>query len=164
MESVETLIPDNKGNHLVVALNFCDDNIQDALTQVPQEFCNFVTADISIRKLFEDKPLNPSALYKMCDWIIEQSCTYTNAIFWFICSTKELKTNHSQITPAEYRWNLFEYFYQKNLLKLKALGIESQGLTVGSGAKTSFIRIFYRMQHAPIIHIVIANINAKHEK
>ena len=164
MEIVETLIPDNEGNHLVVALNFCDDTVQEGLTQIPSEFGNFVIADISIKKLFEDRPLNPFALYKMCNWILEQLVTYSNAIFWFICSTGELKNNHPYMTSAQYRWNLFDYFYRRNSDKLKELGIESNKIIVGTGHNETFIRVFYRMCHAPVIHIVTSNIEANHGK
>lgn len=111
MESVETLIPDNEGNHLVVVLNFYEDS-QKADT--------------------------------------------------FICSTDPLKTNHKSIAPGQYRWNLFEYFYQHNIDRLKELGIESKDIIVGSDGYQSFARVFYRTSHAPVIHLVIAHLENKY--
>ena len=37
MESVETLIPDNEGNHLVVVLNFYEDSQKADTFQIPPE-------------------------------------------------------------------------------------------------------------------------------
>lgn len=42
MESVETLIPDNEGNHLVVALNFYEDSQKADTFQLPREFIVFI--------------------------------------------------------------------------------------------------------------------------
>ncbi|MDE7389048.1 MAG: hypothetical protein K2M97_07355 [Muribaculaceae bacterium] len=157
MESVETLIPDNQGNHLVVALNFCDDIVRDGIAQIPSEFCEFEIADISIRKLYLDKPLNIRAFFKMCNWLMEQLTIFSNTIFWFICSTEELATNHSEMTSAQYRWQLFDLFYHRNITELRNMGIESKEIIVGSENKT-YMRVFYRMCHAPVIHVVSANI------
>lgn len=48
MESVETLIPDNEGNHLVVVLNFYEDSQKNGTFQIPLEFTGLDIADISI--------------------------------------------------------------------------------------------------------------------
>ncbi len=37
METIETLIPDNEDNHLVVVLYFYDDNDKTGTFQIPQE-------------------------------------------------------------------------------------------------------------------------------
>lgn len=57
MESVETLIPDNEGNHLVVVLNFYEDSQKADTFQIPPEFTELEIADIAIEKLYLDKPL-----------------------------------------------------------------------------------------------------------
>lgn len=48
MESVETLIPDNEGNHLVVVLNFYDDSQKTDTFLIPPEFAQLEIADIAI--------------------------------------------------------------------------------------------------------------------
>ena len=50
MESIETIIPDNEGNHLVIVLSFYDDNDKTGTFQIPQEFVELDIADISIDK------------------------------------------------------------------------------------------------------------------
>ena len=65
MESIETIIPDNEGNHLVIVLSFYDDNDKTGTFQIPQEFVELDIADISIDKLHIDLPLNLSAFFKM---------------------------------------------------------------------------------------------------
>lgn len=162
MESVETLIPDNEGNHLVVALSFYEDCQKTHTFQIPSEFTDLDIADIAIEKLDLHKPLGIRAFYRMCDWLIEQFGQFPNAVFSFICSTDPLETNHSDIGPERYRWNLFEAFYQRNFDRLCRLGIESKDIIVGPDGYQTFARVFYRMSHAPVIHLVIAHLNSKY--
>ncbi|MBD5246796.1 MAG: hypothetical protein HDS54_01345 [Barnesiella sp.] len=162
MESVETLISDNEGNHLVVVLNFYEDNQKTDTFQIPPEFAELEIADIAIEKLYIDQPLGLRAFNRMCQWLVEQFVQFPNAVFSFICSTDSLETNHSDISPEQYRWNLFEYFYQHNIDRLKKLGIESKDIIVGPDGYQSFARVFYRTSHAPVIHLVIANLKNKY--
>lgn len=162
MESVETLIPDNEGNHLVVVLNFYADSQKTYTFQIPSEFTELEIADIAIEKLYLDRALGLRAFYKMCQWLIEQFVQFPNAVFSFICSTDPLETNHRSIAPELYRWNLFEYFYQHNIDRLNKLGIESKDIIVGPEGYQSFFRVFYRTSHAPVIHLVTAHLENKY--
>lgn len=162
MESVETLIPDNEGNHLVVVLNFYADSQKTDTFQIPSEFTELGIADIAIEKLYLDRALGLRAFYKMCQWLIEQFVQFPNAVFSFICSTDPLETNHRSIAPELYRWNLFEYFYQHNIDRLNKLGIESKDIIVGPEGYQSFSRVFYRTSHAPVIHLVTAHLENKY--
>lgn len=162
MESVETLIPDNGGNHLVVALNFYEDSQKTGTFQIPSEFACLDIADISIEKLDMNQPLGLMVFYKMCQWLIEQFIQFPNAVFSFICSTDPLETNHNKIAPAQYRRNLFEFFYQRSISKLDKLGIESKDIIVGPDGYQSFARVFYRTSHAPIIYLVINHLDSKY--
>lgn len=162
MESVETLIPDNEGIHLVVVLNFYADSQKTDTFQIPSEFTELEIADIAIEKLYLDRALGLRAFYKMCQWLIEQFVQFPNAVFSFICSTDPLETNHRSIAPELYRWNLFEYFYQHNIDRLNKLGIESKDIIVGPEGYQSFSRVFYRTSHAPVIHLVTAHLENKY--
>lgn len=162
MDSIEILIPDNEGNHLVVALSFYDECIKSDTFRIPDEFAELDIADISISKLDIYKPLSLCAFHKMCQWLIEQFLIFPNAVFTFICSTDPLANNHIDLTYPKYRWRLFEHFYQRNIKRLKALGIESKDLIVGQGEYQTFARVFYRQSHAPIIHVVIDHLNNKY--
>ena len=162
MESVETLIPDNEGNHLVVVLNFYDEEQKADTFQIPSEFTDVDIADIEIEKLCLDKPLGLSAFNKMCRWLLDKFIQFPNAVFSFICSTDPLDTNHSGITPEQYRWNLFESFYLRNINRLNKFGIESKDIIVGPEGYQSFARVFYRTAHAPIIHLVISHLENKY--
>ena len=42
MESIETIIPDNEGNHLVIVLSFYDDNDKTGTFQIPQNLYNWI--------------------------------------------------------------------------------------------------------------------------
>lgn len=162
MESVETLIPDNEGNHLVVVLSFYEDSQKADTFRIPPEFTELEIADIAIEKLYLDQPLGLRAFNRMCQWLIEQFIQFPNAVFSFICSTEPLETNHRSIAPEQYRWNLFEYFYQHNIDTLKKLGIESKYIIVGPDGYQSFARVFYRTSHAPIIHLIVAHLENKY--
>lgn len=162
MESVETLIPDNEGNHLVVVLNFYEDNQKTEAFRIPPEFTELEIADIAIEKLYLDQPLGLRAFYRMCQWLTEQFVQFPNAVFSFICSMEPLETNHRSLAPEQYRWNLFEYFYQHNIYRLKKLDIESKDIIVGPDGYQSFARVFYRTSQAPIIHLVISHLANKY--
>ena len=62
MESVDTLIPDNEGNHLVVVLTFYDEYQKANTFQIPPEFTKLEIADIAIEKLNLEQPLGQGAL------------------------------------------------------------------------------------------------------
>lgn len=162
METVETLIPDNEGNHLVVVLNFYEDSQKTDTFQIPIEFASLEIADISIEKLDLEKPLGISAFNKMCAWLIEMFMQFPGAVFSFICSTDPLATNHDNIAPEYYRWRLFEVFYQRNIERLNELGIESKDVVVGPEGYQTFARVFYRTAHAPVIHLVISHLKSKY--
>ena len=98
----------------------------------------------------------------MCQWLIDQFEKLPNSIFTFICSTEEIKTNHPNLSSVQYRWRLFEFLYHKYKSNLKAMGIESRDIIIGPEGYQTFARVFYRLKHAPIIHIVIANIQSKY--
>lgn len=162
MEPIETLIPDNEGNHLVVVLTFYEDNQKADTFQIPTEFAGLEIADISIEKLNLDQPLRLRAFYGMCQWLIEQFVRFPNAVFSFICSTDPLETNHIGIPPEQYRWNLFESFYQRNLGRLGRLGVESKDIIVGPDGFQTFARVFYRTSQAPVIEVVISHLSSKY--
>lgn len=162
MDSIEILIPDKEGNHLVVALSFYDDTAKTGSFQIPKEFENLDIVDISINKLYLDKPIHLRAFFKMCEWLIEQLSIFPNAVFSFICSTDPLDTNHPDIRSEQYRWNLFEFFYQRYISKLYVMEIESKDIIIGPEGYQTFARVFYRRCHAPIIHIVIDHLQSKY--
>ncbi len=162
MESIETLIPDNEGNHLVVVLYFYDDTDKTGIFNLPDEFADLDIADININKLSIQKPLRLSAFFEMCRWLKQQFLLYPNAVFSFICSTDPLTTRHTDISPERYRWNLFENLYRRNLQSLSAHGINSIEITVGPDEFRTYARVFYRDKHSPIIHLVVAHLNSKY--
>lgn len=162
MDAIETLIPDNEGNHLVVVLNFYDSIDKTDTFLIPQGFEDLDIADISINKLDLDKPLHTRAFFKMCDWLIEQFSLFPNAVFSFICSTDELETRHKDIVPEQYRWRLFETLYQRNIALLNDMGVENQSIIVGPDEFQTFAKVFYRQKHAPVIHLVISHLSSKY--
>lgn len=164
MESVETLIPDNEGNHLVVVLNFYTESEKTSTFQIPPEFASLDIADIAIEKLNLNQPLGFRAFHKMCQWLIDQFMQFPNAVFSFICSLDPLETNHNKIAPEQYRWKLFDCFYQRNVNKLVKLGIESKDIIVGPEGYQSFARVFYRTSHAPIIYLVTNYLDSKYPR
>lgn len=162
MDTIETLIPDNKGNHLVVVLYFYDEIDKRHTFLIPEEYQNLEIADINIRKLDLEKPLGVKSLFKLCDWLIDQFMMFPNAIFSFICSMEDLVLRHSAITPEEYRWKLFEALYHRSLKRLQSLDINSISIIVGPEGYQADARIFYRPRHSSIVHIVESHLKNKY--
>lgn len=162
MESIETLISDNEGNHLVVVLYFYDDSDKSNTFQIPDGFSDLDIADISIRKLDLDKPLALGALYRMCNWLMEQLMLFPNAVFSFLCSFDPLTTHHRGLAPEQYRWLLFERLSQRYQPQLEKAGINTQEFIVGPEGFRTYAKVFYRDRHSPIIHIVVSNLTSKY--
>ena len=162
MDTIETLIPDNKGNHLVVVLYFYDNANKLNTFQIPPEFHDIEIADININKLDIHHPLSLSAFNRMCDWLIEQFLLYPHSIFSFICSLEPLTTHHNQLSSEQYRWSLFEILFKRNISRLEKLGIHSKKIIVGKDDYQTDARVFYRDKHAPIVHIVESHIKEKY--
>lgn len=162
MDTIETLIPDNKGNHLVVVLYFYDNSSKINAFQIPPEFHDIEIADININKLDIDKPLGLVAFNKMCDWLIEQFMLYPNSVFSFICSLEPVGNYNHLLSPEKYIWNLFDLLFRRNIPKLERLGIHSKNIIVGNGNYQTDARIFYRDKHAPIVYIVESHIIEKY--
>lgn len=158
MESIERTFSDNEGNHLLVALCFCDDDYKRDTLHVPEEFLDIEIVDIETTKAYVDKPIHYGVFFKMSSWLIEQFDVHRDAIFTFICSIDELETNHPGDLPQTYRWNLFDRLYQRYSEKA---GVNVQDVVIGPEGFRSFGRAFYRDCHAPIIHIVTAYLQEK---
>ena len=161
MDTIETLIPDNKGNHLVVVLYFYDNANKLNAFQIPPEFHDIEIADINISKLDLHQPLHFSAFNRMCDWLIEQFMLYPHSVFSFICSLEPLATHH-HLSSEKYRWNLFEILFQRNASRLEKLGIHSKKIIVGKDNYQTDARVFYRDKHIPIVNIVESHIQEKY--
>ncbi len=162
METIETLIPDNEGNHLVVVLSFYEENDKTDTFNIPTEFAGLNIADISIEKLNLCAPLHLHAFFEMCRWLWSQFLLYPNTVFSFICSTDPLDTRHAHLASERYRWNLFEYFYQRNRPKLEEACVRSKDIVVGPEGFQTFARVFYRDVHAPVINLVIEHLTHKY--
>lgn len=163
MEPIQTLIPDNEGNHLVVVLSFYEEGHKIDTFKIPTEFVNLEIADISIQKLDLDKPLGLRAFYKLCDWLLAHFLQFPNTVFSFICSTDPLSTNHPTIPPSLYRWKLFESLYSRQTTALRNLGIQSKNIIVGPEEYQTYAKVVYRTSQAPIIHLVIDHLNSKYQ-
>lgn len=163
MEAVETLIPDNEGNHLVVVLSFYEKDQKIDTFKIPVEFVNLEIADISIQKLDLNKPLGLRAHYKLCEWLMEQFLQFPNTVFSYICSTDPLATNHHTLPPSLYRWKLFESLYSRQIARLHNLEIQSKNIIVGPDGYQTYAKVFYRPSQAPIIHLVIDHLNSKYQ-
>lgn len=162
MDTIDTLIPDNKGNHLVVVLYFYDDADKTSSLNIPSEYIDIEIADINIRKVDLDKPLDIVAFFEMCRWLIKQFLIYPNAVFSFICSTDSLDTNHVALTPEKYRWSLFEHLFLRNKQKLSDLKIKSNNIIIGPEGYQTYAKVFYRDRHAPVIHLIESHLKEKY--
>lgn len=161
MEREETLISDNEGNHLLVALDFYDEDYKFAVLNIPPEFDDIEIADISIEKDMLDKPIGYKAFADMCAWLAARFSGHRNLIMTFICSIDELTTNHPSITPQKYRWNLFDLLYKRTISQKIISNINIQDVIIGPEGFQSYGRAFYRDSHAPIVHLIVSHLNGK---
>lgn len=155
---MEYIIPDNKGNHLMVALDFYDNAYKQETLQIPEEYSDIEIADISIEKVYLDKPIHFSAFFEMNKWLLNQFLGHSNAIFCFICSIDELDNNHQDIEPQLYRWKLFDRLCQRMIGKGN---FNIQDVIVGPEGYQSYGRAFYRSKHAPIVHLIVSHLQEK---
>lgn len=159
MESLEIVIPDNEGNHLVVALDFYDERYEISTLHIPAEYSDIEIADISISKLDLDTPISIRAFDELSRWLIRQFDLHDNAVFTFICSIDPLETNHS-ILPEEYRWRLFDKLYRRACVNY-GLRVNVQDVVIGPDGFRSGARAFYRDRQSPIIHLVVDHLKEK---
>lgn len=113
MESIEKTFSDEKGNHLLVALYFCDESYKRDVLHLPEEYAGVKVVDINITKVYEDRPIGCGVFFRMCTWLFRQFGEQEDAVFTFICSIDELATNHPDALPQDYRWRLFDRLYQR---------------------------------------------------
>ncbi len=158
MKSIEQTFSDKKGNHLLVALCFCDDNYKRDSLHIPEEYLDVNVVDISITKAFIDTPIHFSVFFRMSSWLLEEFNNQENAIFTFICSTDELDNNHPDFLPQEFRWSLFDKLYIRQPDKTQ---VNIQDVIIGPEGYRSFGRAFYRNRHIPTINLIVAYIQDK---
>lgn len=161
MRNIERLIPDNEGNHLVVALDFYDEEYKIKTLCLPEEFSDIEIADISIGKLNLEMPLGMHAFSEMVEWLIFQFDNHQNAIFTFIWSIDPMENNHKGLPPEEYRWRLFDLLYRRAIYVRNGFEIEIQDVIIGPDDFKSGARAFYRSKHAPMIHLIAAQLRDK---
>ena len=160
MKSIEHTFSDNEGNHLLVALYFCDNDYKRNSLHIPEEYIDIEIVDIDITKVYVEKPIHFGVFFRMSSWLLMQFEKYDKAVFNYICSMDDLNTNHSELKPQIYRWNLFDRLYQR---LASDLNIRVQDVVVGPSDYQSMGRAFYRDSHAPVIHVVAAYLQEKYQ-
>lgn len=154
---IEELIPDNEGNYLLVALDFYDLYYKLNVLRIPEEFSDIEIADISINKIDLDAPLHHRALFKMCDWLLSQF-NRIDGVFTFICSIDDLKTNHGDVLPQEYRWRLFNLLYLRAKSQSNFSSICIRDLEIGPEGYRTYARAFYGQSKLPIVNLITFNL------
>lgn len=157
-EAIEAAFSDNEGNHLLVALDFCDIDYKQNSLHIPEEFCDVDIVDISITKSHPGHPIHPVVFFYMSQWLLEQFNMLPGAIFTYICSTDELPQGHPGKLPQQYRWELFDRLFQR---LQPGDNIKIQDIIIGPEGYLTYGRAFYRSRHAPIIHIIAAYLQDK---
>ncbi len=162
MDPIKQTFSDNEGNHLLVALYFCDDEYKLESLHIPKEFSNVDIVDIDITKALVDRPIHYNVFFRMSRWLMKQFIMHKDAIFTFICSTDELITNHKGLLPQNYRWQLFDSLF-KHQQKVSGNNetINVTDVIIGPVGYQTFGRAFYRSKHTPIVHIVSSYLEEK---
>ncbi len=60
IEDIEQKFSDKEGNHLLVALCFCDDDYKQNSLHIPEEYSDIKVVDISITKAYVEMPIHYS--------------------------------------------------------------------------------------------------------
>ncbi len=160
MESIENCFSDKEGNHLLVALSFCDEDYKRSTLHIPEEYADIEIVDISITKAYVEQPIHFSVFFKMSSWLRAEFEKRDDVIYTFICSTDDLDTNHPSYLPQEFRWELFDKLFRR---QSGVANINIQDVVVGPEGYQSMGRAFYISKHAPIINIVVAYLQEKQE-
>ena len=160
MDPIKHTFSDKEGNHLLVALYFCDEEYKRDSLHIPEEYWCIKVIDISITKAEVERPIHFSAFFKMSSWLLQEFEKHDDAIFTFICSTEELKTNHPTFLPQEFRWELFDKLYRR---QSNTSQINVQDVVVGPEGDQSLSRAFYREKHAAIINVIVAYLEEKQQ-
>lgn len=164
---VSKSFPDNKGNHLLVALYFYGRRYKEEVLNIPSEYSATEIADISIEKADMDRGLAYTAFVAMNQWLLERIREHPNAVFTFICSTDPFENNSGEeikdgAEAQDYRWRLFNRLYDRVSAIHKDLKLNIQDIVVGPEGYESHARAFYPDIHQPIIHIITANLTEKY--
>lgn len=160
MKSIEHEFSDKEGNHLLVALCFCDEDYKRNSLHIPEEYADIEVIDISIAKVYVEKPIHFSVFFKMSSWLLQEFEKHEDIIYTFICSTEELDTNHPTFLPQEFRWELFDKLYRR---QSDNSYINVQDVIVGPDGYQSLGRAFYRDKHSPIINIIVDYLQEKQQ-
>lgn len=161
MQHEETLISDNEGNYLVVALDFYDYDYKISTLSIPEEFCYIDVVDINIRKLILNMPLGYVAMSKLIRWLIAQFID-SNAIFTFVCSIDPILSRHKDMQPELYRWKWFDSLYKRASQAGLTAGINVQDVIFGPEGYKSYSRAFYSQAQAPIVHLLASHLTSKY--
>lgn len=160
MKSIDKIFSDKEGNHLLVALCFCDDDYKQNSLHIPEEYAEINIVDINITKAYVEKPIHFSVFFNMSSWLLHEFEMQDDAVFTFICSTDELTINHPDFLPQEFRWELFDRLYKR---RINAEGINVQDVIVGPEGYQSLGRAFYREKHSSIINIIVSYLRDKQQ-
>lgn len=146
----------------MVALYFYDEYEKIHVLNLPEEYAGIDVVDISIEKFDLKKPLYYAAFAAMNKWLFHQFELHPNAVFSFICSLDEIDNNHKDMTPAQYRWELFDALYERFLRNNRSADVLKQDVIFGPEGYVSYTRTFYREKHASIIHIISSYLRDKY--
>ena len=160
METINNIFSDKEGNHLLVALCFCDEGYKRDTLHIPDEYSDIKVIDISITKAYVEKPIHFSVFFRMSSWLLQEFEKHDDTVYTFICSTEELDTNHPFFLPQEFRWELFDKLYRR---QSGTAQINIQDVVVGPEGYQSLARAFYRDKHAPIINLIAAYLQEKQQ-
>ncbi|MDE6449433.1 MAG: hypothetical protein K2L41_05055 [Muribaculaceae bacterium] len=164
MELLEFKIPDNKGNHLLVALNFYDSDQKNNIFKIPRKWSSVEIIEINITKEHVNKPIDVHVFFKLCRELLCIFNQHENAIMFYEVSFDELLLNqrHSYLTPSDYRKKFFDtlkLWVEKQGCGNNVLIIDTE---VGPDGFVNHVRIFFRKKHLELVEQVTPYISGKY--
>lgn len=137
----------------MVALTFYDTDYKERILEIPQEYSHIKVVDIALEKAFKDRPIHFHVFLKLSYWLLKVF-EEDDMILTYICSTAEL-TNIYEYTPQLYRKKLFDKLLERVQRFRKVETIE---VTIGTGEFATYGRVFYKLEHQPIIYLITSRL------
>lgn len=163
MESLEFKIPDNKGNQLLVALYFYDENQKINECHIPEKWKSVDVIEINITKEKVELPIDFHVFFKLSDELLKIFYEYDNAIMFYEVSFDDLETSerHSHLQPSDYRNMLFNSLKERIEAQGRGDGIYIIDTEVGPDGFINYVRIFFREKHLELVKGVAPYLEGK---
>ena len=143
------------GDHIRVALSDYDRQIVEIFSKDPFiQNLNFY--NISLERIKKkSKYVNPVLLYSICEFLLNFIKENPNTIYTYLCDAgSEIERHHSELTPQEYRSNLFSKLFDYYTFSNGITDYLDELIYIPDSAdknKDTYVHFIYNKVHHPRI-------------